>query len=261
MSLDKYYTNRSVATVCMSALIPYINHCSAVVEPSAGNGNFIFDGVTTHAYDIAPERGDIVPANWLFLNEQFGLPENVCIYGNPPFGKRNSLTKAFIEKSCSLANVVAFVLPSVYNKHSMQKVFSSEWALVESLEIPVDSFTDNGKVFTIPSVFQIWIKNYSGKNLRKQERVSFTNKHFSLVRKQGDFFVMGASPNVVKLPEDVSMKNRGYWIKCHEDVDVVMANFRNCQWQGHSCASGGVAWRTKAEIMDNYEREYDESKQ
>lgn len=251
-NLDKYYTKPAIADMCIAAMLPYTTGCKMFIEPSAGAGAFCKD-FTTHAFDLEPDSEGITQADWLLVDSaQFS---QACVYGNPPFGKRNSLSKAFIKKSCEFADVIAFVLPAVYNKHTLQKVFPScTWKLVETIPLPHDSFTEGADSYHIPSVFQVWKKGYTGACKRAVERKTFTNNHFSIVAKQeADLFVMGAAPNTVKLPCEVTVNNRGYWLKCHIPVVEVADKFRAISWVGNSSASGGVAWHTKTEIMNTYE--------
>lgn len=251
---DKYYTKVEVAEQCIKVLLEHTNDCNVFIEPSAGNGSFV-RSFTTHAYDLHPERSDIETLDWLDNDRSWS--GSICVYGNPPFGKRNNLSKAFIKKSCEFAKVIAFVLPSVYNKYTLQKVFPADWSLVENFPLSDDSFTEFGKDYKIPSIFQVWVKDFDGVNLRVVGRNNFSNSHFSIVKEPSELFVMGAAPRTVKYPEQVLDNNRGYWIKCHIPQEIVKDNFERANWVGWSSASGGVAWLTKSEILDNYERNYE----
>lgn len=256
--LDKYYTKPHVADYCIDVLLRHTADCDTFIEPSAGSGAFI-KNFTTHSFDLEPECDGVIKADWLSVDPSMFIKS--CVYGNPPFGKKNKLTKRFIEKACSFADVVGFILPAVFNKHTLQKTFPSDWSLVESIQLSNDSFTEYGEDYNIPSVFQVWKRGICDINLRKVGRTDFTNKHFSIVNKEnGDIFVMGAAPHTVKFPEIVIANNRGYWLQCHIQTETVINNFMSIKWSGHSCASGGVAWHTKSEIMETYEENYNESK-
>ena len=263
MYLDKFYTKPEAAQQCIDVLLKYTEGVDCCfVEPSAGSGAFIRE-FTNLAYDLAPEAENIIKQDWFTVKVNTNLP--IVVYGNPPFGSRNTLTKSFIKHAIDMgAKVIAFVLPSVFNKHTLQKVFPKEWKLAESLELGYNSFTAGGEDYNIPAVFQVWIKNawVSPEHpcLRAIERKVFNNKHFSIVKEGGDLFVMGAAPKTVKYPENVSCNNRGYWLQCHISVEDVKRNLEKATWKGFSSASGGVAWLTKTEFMNTYEENYDESK-
>jgi len=259
--LDKYYTNSDVAISCAEELKKVFNVYSLDwIEPSAGNGSFLLDFVT-HAYDIYPEREDILQKDWFNVK-----PTNYYgLIGNPPFGKRNALSKAFIKKAVKddYCKCIAFVLPSVYNKHTLQKVFPASWKLIVNKELSSESFTFEGKPYRIPSVFQVWVEYSDLLDLRAVERKDFCNKHFSICNKEeADLFVMGASCNTVKYPKDVSSNNRGYYLKAKDlTVEKLKSNIESINWKGFSCANGGVSWLTKTEFMNQYEENYNECKQ
>ena len=252
---DKFYTNRDVAFRCIEKLKPYIQDFKTIIEPSAGSGNFLFEG-TTHAFDIAPESDFVKEENWFDVDlRQFDGP--ICVYGNPPYGERNRLSKAFIEKCLGDASVIAFLLPKVFDKHTLQSIFPSEWVLVEKYYPEKDSFTFLGNPYGIDTVFQIWIKGSKLPNLREVQRTVFENEHFSLCKpEEADLFVFGAAPKKIILPSEVKSTNRGYYLKSKIPVDKLRGNLYHCKWEARSSANGGVAWLNKTEFFNNYERNF-----
>lgn len=189
--LDKYYTKKNVAERCIELMckdLPYPVCLYSFIEPSAGSGSFLFAD-TTLAIDIAPDQADVLEGN--FLEDTFWEP-NAVVYGNPPYGKRNNLSKAFIKKAvenpCVVA--VAFLLPSVFKKHTLQGVFPSDWKLTTQKDFPSDSFTFKGSPYSIPCVFQVWQKDSEKLDLRAKKRLTFENEHFKIAS-SGDVFVMG----------------------------------------------------------------------
>lgn len=252
-SIDKYYTNKDVAEQCIEEMLntlPLNPLEYTFVEPSAGGGSFLFS-LTAKAMDIQPDHPDVEVADFLKHKTE---GKNVVIYGNPPYGKRNSLSKAFIKHSVSQENVVAvaFLLPEVYNKHTLQKVFPSNWGLASVLQITPDSFTFQGEPYKIPCIFQVWVKGLQN-SARAIERKQFSNEHFS-IEKEGEVFVMGASPTTVKFPEEVSNTNRGYWLHAKIPITDLVDNFKSVPWKGNSSANGGVFWLTKTELINQYEK-------
>lgn len=250
-ALNKYYTKKDVACQCISEMLKVVPADATFIEPSAGCGSFIFDN-TAYAYDISPDAEGIIEANFLTVDID---TIDVCVYGNPPYGERNKLTKQFIKHAISFGGVrwVAFVLPSVFQKHTLQKVFPANWCLVSNTILPENSFTIHGNPYKIPCVFQVWEKDSKLTNLRAKERKQFSNKHFEIVVKDGDYFVMGASPTTLKKPNEVTPSNRGYWLKTPLPFDVLQSNLKEVPWNGKSCANGGVSWLTKTEFINQYE--------
>jgi hypothetical protein len=259
-TLDKYYTRSDVAATCSEVLQKVIDVSKYTwVEPSAGSGAFLFDYVT-EAYDLVPEHPSVVKKDWfdVTINTKHGL------IGNPPFGKRNKLSKAFIKKAVEDVNCecIAFVLPAVYNKHTLQKVFPDNWKLISNTTLDAQSFTFENDSYSIPSVFQVWVKESSLPCQRAVERKDFSNKHFSICSKEsGELFVMGASCNTVKYPNDVLPTNRGYYLQTNSlTVEELKSNIESVNWKGLSSAKGGVAWLTKTEFMNQYEEVFNGSK-
>jgi len=82
----------------------------------------------------------------------------ILVFGNPPFGRQSSLAKAFIAKSCTFADAIAFILPKSFTKPSMFNAFDMKFHCVHSGELPDNSFVLNGTSYDVPCVFQIWQK-------------------------------------------------------------------------------------------------------
>jgi len=252
--LDKFYTKPNIALDCILKLDSTIEY-DMIVEPSAGNGSFsnqIFH-TDLRKYDLEPENDGIIKMDWFDVKLDLS---NSLVIGNPPFGKRNFLSKKFIQHAISLnAKTIAFILPDVYYKHTLQSVFPKEYRLINSYKLPNNSFTINGEDFNLPCTFFIWDKS-KGSDWRV-DPYAYTTSDFEMVTKSNSddtcFYVMGASPNVVKEPTDVSDTNRGYYIKPLNKSKVeLMELFKIIDFKGYSSANGGVSWRTKSEIIESY---------
>lgn len=249
---DKFYTNRKVAAECFEELWPMVAK-GVYIEPSAGSGSFS-SLVDCIAYDIAPEAPGIMKQDWLRVDS---IPSPACVFGNPPFGNRNDLAKEFIRHSIDLgADIIAFILPSVFMKSSYQKVFPKEWFLVHYHELPKDSFILKGEPYHVPCVFQIWRLGKFPKNLRASTEKRMECKDFFIVDKsEADWFTFGAAPHKTLDVEDVQPNNRGYWIK--ENTEGLRDKFRSIEWSkyGWSSVNGGAYWLTSTELITAYEKE------
>ena len=252
--LDRFYTKDTVAKECITSLLPFCEENDLFLEPSAGGGAFFRQLPENKiGVDLSPAAEGIVQSDWL----QYDVPENCVVVGNPPFGTRNSLTKAFIKHSLPFAKIIAFVLPAVYRKETMQAVFPSEWVLVHSHDLPENSFLLDGKDYHVPCVFQVWLKKDLSKgltDLRESSKVKITTEDFLFCKKEdADFFVFGASPSKILEKELVQPNNRGYYIK--QKTGDIRKIFSEIDWKskGNSSVSGGVAWYSKQEIINIYE--------
>lgn len=258
IKLDKFYTKKNVAKSCID-LIDNLNDYDLIIEPSVGGGSF-FNNLKEYnvlGIDLDPtiKHEDIITHDWLTYNIDFLIPK-VLVIGNPPFGKRNKLSVDFIKHAALFNNVysIAFVLPDVYNKHTLQKNIPKEFRLKTIFKLPYNSFEVDGEEYHVPCSFFVFEKS-SGTCLRfnpdnYKETVDWTYG----TKEDADFYIMGASPKTVKELKDVEPNNRGYYIKLKEnkDKDKIIEKFKNLKWGGHSSANGGVAWMTKPEIVKNY---------
>lgn len=247
--LDRFYTDPKVACLCYQKVLPFINDTDLLVEPSAGNGSFYLQMREPKiGIDLEPGHSEIVKLNWL---EQ-KVPEDCVIIGNPPFGERNLLTKAFIKHSIQGARIIAFILPTVFRKETNQKVFPENWSLVKDYSLPENSFIFDGHPYHVPTCFQIWQKNSNYKNLRKsiQQKSSTTDFFFTDINPT--HFVFGAAPYKLISPNEVKTNNRGYYLQAN--IDNIEDKFKNINWNEYSLSSvnGGVSWFTKQEIIDAY---------
>ncbi len=171
--------------------------------------------------------------------------------GNPPFGKYHSLSDAFLNRAFSYNNVqtIAFILPNTYNKHSRQKIIPKTWRIKNIKELGKDCFIFNGKKKHIPCSFFVFDKS-KGKDLRFDPKKAQTNDFLFSKPPDFDFFIFGASPS--KITQHVHPNNRGYFIKAIINEARLKKRFKTLPWKGNSCANGGVAWFTKAEIVHQY---------
>lgn len=250
---DKFYTKPYVAQICYDKVSYYFSNNDFLIEPSAGSGSF--SNIMRNpmvAYDLVPENSNIIMGNWFDQD----VPHNSVIIGNPPFGTRNELTNKFIMHGITKAKCVAFILPMVYKKETMQKVFPQNWKLVEEWILPNDSFTINTVDYHVPCVFQIWINqdryDISYNNIRESSKEKLKTSDFDFVKKdEANYFIFGAAPAKIIKPDLVSTNNRGYYIKCD---DTVVNKIINIDWNKYSLSSvnGGVSWFTKQQIINAY---------
>jgi len=161
--MDQFYTSPTVAKTCVDLILKYIPDAKkhTWVEPSAGNGSFLRSvppRVKKIGVDLDPKSPDILKQDYLEWERSPAIIAPILVFGNPPFGKQSSLAKAFISKSCTFADVIAFILPKSFTKPSMFNAFNLKFHCVHSVELPKDSFVLNGEPYDVPCVFQIWQK-------------------------------------------------------------------------------------------------------
>lgn len=252
-NLDKFYTKPVIANQCLDLL--NLDEYDFIIEPSAGNGSFI-NLINHHnkiGLDIKPDHPSIVKQDWF----KYIVPSNykkVLIVGNPPFGIRNKLSAMFLRHACSFTNVqtIAFILPNVYNKHTLQKNISYDFRIKDIVKLPENSFSIGNQEYHVPCSFFIFDKS-EGKCLRFQKDLYQETPDWTYATNDDyDFFVMGAACNNTKrVPEK---NNRGYYIKVKDKqkIDEVNNRFKSMKVTSHSTVNGGVSWLTKPELVKNY---------
>jgi hypothetical protein len=162
-AMDQFYTTQTVAASCIDLILKHVPHSKKCVwvEPSAGNGAFLHNvpqRVKKIGIDLDPKSPDILKHNYLEWSPATDTTTPALVFGNPPFGRQSSLAKAFIAKSCTFADVIAFILPKSFTKPSMFNAFDLKFHCVHSAELPTNSFVLNGAPYNVPCVFQIWQK-------------------------------------------------------------------------------------------------------
>lgn len=251
--LDKFYTKPSVAEECLSLLD--LDEYDLVVEPSAGDGSFSdkIKHKNLVAIDLEPENSHVKKVDWFSYSIDDSY-ESVLVVGNPPFGLRNRLSVDFSKHAASFANVktIAFVLPDVWNKHTLQNNIPSRFRLKTVKELPRNSFSVNGEDYHVPCSFFVF-DDSEGECLRFDPSLYTETDDWKYGTKDDyDFFVMGAALHTTKdVPE---ANNRGYYIKVkdHNKIQQIRDRFALSEWKGNSSANGGVAWFTKPEVVKAY---------
>lgn len=196
--LDKFYTQEHVAKQCFEFLHSQLNISENAIylEPSAGAGSFI--NLLSHyiALDIAPEDDRIKKQDYLKYEAD---KENFITIGNPPFGNRSKLAIDFFNKAATMSDVIAFIVPVSFMKWSVQKNLSSNFALYNYLYLEPESFTSNGKPYSVRTVFQIWVKKGgqydNGINLRLTKQPPISHEDFKI-------WQYNATPESVKYIEE-----------------------------------------------------------
>lgn len=183
---DQFYTSDAVAKQCVQWIItavsasgvgggaPYDDGDYLWIEPSAGTGAFLRQlppEFTKIGLDIDPKCDDIIKQDYLTWQAPTVAKKGIIVFGNPPFGRQSSLAKAFIAKSCSFANIIAFILPKSFTKPSMYNAFHPSFHMIFSKELDKNAFIINGGTkYDVPCVFQIWEKKATERS--KDEKVA-----------------------------------------------------------------------------------------
>ena len=167
---DQFYTSSKTAKYCYKKTLKVLKELQIdvsnyiFIEPSAGCCNFfkLLPKDKRIGIDIDPKgelKDELVEFNYLTYNP----PPNkkYIVIGNPPFGLRGNLALRFINHSYDFADVVAFILPPLFNSTGkgvpMTRVRGYKLAYTENL--PKNSFEyPDGTPVDVATIFQIWTK-------------------------------------------------------------------------------------------------------
>ena len=155
--LDKFYTIPVIVDKCIESVGKKYDWTKwdLILEPSAGNGSFLFKipSVNKIGIDIEPDHPDILKQDFF----TYSPPDkaNILVIGNPPFGKISSLAIQFFNRAAKWATVIAFIVPRTFRRISVQNKLDLHFHLTQDEEIPTSPCS-----FTPPMMakccFQIW---------------------------------------------------------------------------------------------------------
>lgn len=225
---DQFYTTKETANYCFNIMkkvlkdleINYNNYI--FIEPSAGCCNF---------YSLLPKNRrigiDIDPKGKLkdelikldYLKYKPDKQSKYIVIGNPPFGLRGNLALRFINHSYEFADVVAFILPPLFNSTGkgvpMKRVKGYKLAHTEKL--PRNSYEyPDGTLVDVATIFQVWVKINTGK-IKEEQIKSCTS--FAKVYSLSD----GGTPS--------STRNKKMLYKC--DVYLPSTCFKGMKAYNH----------------------------
>ncbi len=258
--LDRFYTKPEVAKLCIDILKQTNLYVDQWIEPSAGSGSFSSQK-HCKAFDLAPAYEGITQLNWFDYRASESVLDGATwgVFGNPPFGRANSLSKAFIKHAIAEGcSVIAFVLPNTYDKLTTQKVFPPNWKLISKTRLPDNSFILNGIEYHVPCSFYIWTNcECEWADLREQESDYRTDE--LAFTKEGEWFMFGASPAKLICRQEVLPNNRGYYLTSSLGFANLLQKLKDIPWKQEAMSSvnGGVAWFTQAEILKMWRKYYD----
>jgi hypothetical protein len=258
--LDQFYTNPETAKMCINLLHKTLGRTFPnYLEPSAGSGSFSSQpaiSLNCISVDLDPKIPDVIHADFLTLTKATLLPRtdtaDVCVLGNPPFGKNSSLAVKFFNHSTQFGDVIAFIIPKTFRKVSLQNKLNLNFWLIKDIDLDKNSFIYEDQPFDVPSCFQIWVKKPERRLILKFEEspyVSFVSKaecDFAVRRVGG---TAGKSILDVKDCKDHSF----YYLKLKTEslsVKEIMALINQIDFSATSSSTAGVKSISKGEFVD-----------
>jgi len=180
MSLDQFYTKKSVAKKCYNTFKKKVDISTfdIFLEPSAGTGSFfkLLPKKKRVGLDLDPKFEGIKKKDFLkFVSDD---DTKYAVIGNPPFGKISSIAVEFFNKSAEFADVIAFILPRTFKRVSIQNQLDLNFHLLYSKDLPLKPccFTPS---MSAKCAFQIWEKRLEKRNIVVYDK---THPDFSFVK-------------------------------------------------------------------------------
>lgn len=227
---ERFYTPKSEAQRLFKKLqtFDWFVNATEFLEPSAGEGVWL--NVMPHpylvrakAYDLDPRHHLAVQANYL---EKFvPYKEGRVAIGNPPFGRRGSLSTAFINKLAKECDYICFILPLSYVKDSVQASIDPHLHLIYEEVLGSTNFTgpDAGSQ-GVKCVFQVWKREDFE---RKKPAIKLSCDDFKFVsdKKDADFAVRthGSSVGQINYPP-TGKESKSTWRLVKVTGDVLTAD-------------------------------------
>lgn len=190
---DQFYTTEKTAKYCYNKTLDVLKKLNiseknyTFIEPSAGCCNFysLLPKERRIGVDIDPKgelKNELIKSDYLYY-----VPNNngkYIVIGNPPFGLRGNLALRFINHSYDFADVVAFILPPLFNSTGkgvpMKRVKGYKLAYSENLPRKSYEYPD-GTLVDVATIFQVWTKiNTEYIDIPKQKTCNSFAKVYSL---------------------------------------------------------------------------------
>lgn len=257
---DQFYTNSEVA----KKIVDYIksqkwfNKIEKIIEPSAGSGSFSDLFENCDAYDIDPQKNNIKKVDFLELSVE--KVKGILVVGNPPFGRQGSLALKFIKKSCEFADYIAFILPRSFCKASVQNKVPLNFWLDHEEKLEPDSFhLRNGKIHSVPCVFQIWHHNKIPRSKIKNKEskyFSWTDKvHADVAIRRVGFYAGQIKEN--KECRESCAESHYYIKEKNIPMELICNCFKTINWSIFSSQVSGPRSLSRSEIVELFDKQFD----
>jgi hypothetical protein len=284
-TLDKFYTRPEEARRCLVRLASVCAHLglppkdAVWVEPSAGGGAFLQGGdgwPVPLGCDVAPEAPGIMPADFTATpTRRWAKAGNrpLVFVGNPPFGKKGDLARAFLNKALSEGEVVGFILPILFRKWTTQKGVDASASLVADWDIPEDAFTFLGKPYAVRCCFQVWTRRATPglSDLRQRQAPARAHPDFQMWQYNAtpqaaryfdldwDFGVLrqGYGDHNAHHTSPQTMSRKKQWVLFKASTPAVLARLESIDFNALAATNTSVGGFGKAEIVQHYKERFE----
>ncbi|NBU32584.1 MAG: hypothetical protein EBS36_05395 [Actinobacteria bacterium] len=178
---EQFYTPLETAEWVVETVLNEVSDArnKTWLEPSAGSGVFLsalakFGINDVLAMDIEPAHPKVKRADFLTWES---TNSDLVAVGNPPFGRNNSLSIPFFNKSAQLCSTIAFIVPRSWRKWSVTNRLSLDFTCTFDEDLAVNYVDVHGKEIyaknNLRTCLQIWTKTST-----RREVVSIADNGF-----------------------------------------------------------------------------------
>lgn len=232
--LDQFYTLPEYAKQFYADIANTVDldRAGLLLEPSAGAGSFfeLLDPQRRLGLDLDPQAAGIVKTDFL----DWQPPEDTVIYtiGNPPFGKNSNLAVQFFNRAAEFSDVIAFVLPRTFRKHSLVNRLNRDFHCVYDKTVPENSFVYENKPYDVWCCAQIWQRQKNQRDLHKILKLSDFSDLFDVVEPtDADFAIqrVGGRAGLIRTTNFDSYSTESHYFIRQKDPRVLDC-FRACDF-------------------------------
>jgi len=235
---DKYYTPQPIVDLVIQKTkkIIGLKNITEFIEPSAGNGAFLDKlyetSIPTKAYDLYPERKDIIQQDFLKLDLEY--KKGRCIIGNPPYGKGNYLSVKFYKKSILQCDYIVYILPISQLNNNM---YMYEFDLIYSEDLRPQIYSGR----KIHCCLNIYKRNKEGNNKKPNfdledltlKGVATGKSRNDKVPKSYDFSICGFGSSIGKFCDYEGQYCQQIYFKINnkKHYEAIVNILKNTNWK------------------------------
>lgn len=223
------------------------------LEPAVGSGNLLklIPGEKVIVYDLYPDSPDMIPTDFLTVNLEF---TDYITLMNPPYGKQCSLAIKFFNHAAKFSKKIICIVPLTFNKISLQNKLDTNFFLIRTENLPRNSFTQDGKLYNVPTCVQIWERT-----TKKRDRVitrTTTNLFEFSTFNDYDFAVRRTGSKTGQIVS-VSRNVQGiYFIKGSEEIKEVISKIDFSDIINHTVGPKSLSKHEFIMEVEDYVRNY-----
>lgn len=229
-----------------------LNQGNQYLEPAVGSGNLLklIPNEQVIIYDLYPDNNDIEPTDFLTVNLEY---TNFITVMNPPYGKQCSLAIKFFNHAAKFSKKIICIVPLTFNKISIQNKLDLRFSLLNSIQLPKNSFTENGKPYDVPTCIQIWERVGN----RKKIETKMTTELFEFSTFEDyDFAVRRAGSKTGQIVKVTKNVQGIYFIKGCSFIERVIGEIDFSDIINQTVGPKSLSKHEFIERVENYVRNY-----